>query len=92
MVLKLMGAAGRFGECVNRLRVHPEGERAPVNQGAVVVLRPVDDGVKRFAHEADTKGDLGDQIPRDVKGSIRVGNNAISVVKIRWGQIQREAQ
>lgn len=28
-----------------------------MNQGAVV-LRPVDDGVKRLAHGADTKGDL----------------------------------
>ncbi len=35
--------------------IHPEDERAPFYQG-FVVLRPVGNGVKRFAHDADLKG------------------------------------
>ena len=35
--------------------INPEGERATVNQRPVV-LRPVGDGVKRCAHDADLKG------------------------------------
>ena len=34
------------------LGIDPEGERATVNQ-RLVVLRPVGDGVKRCAHNAD---------------------------------------
>jgi len=35
--------------------ISPEGERATRNQ-RVVVLRPVGDGMKRLAHDADLKG------------------------------------
>lgn len=37
---------------VHDFGINPEGERATVNQ-RLVVLRPVDDGVKRRAHDAD---------------------------------------
>jgi hypothetical protein len=40
---------------VHGVCIHPEGERARVNQ-RLVVLRPVGDGVKRLAHDADLKG------------------------------------
>lgn len=51
--------------------IHPEGEGASVNE-ALVVLRLVDDGVKRLTHKADTKRDLGDQIPHRVRSSVWV--------------------
>lgn len=40
---------------VHDLGINPEGERATLNQ-RLVVLRPVSDGVKRRAHDADLKG------------------------------------
>jgi hypothetical protein len=40
---------------VHGVCIHPEGERARVNQ-RLVVLKPVGDGVKRLAHDADLKG------------------------------------
>lgn len=39
---------------VHDFGINPEGERASVNQ-RLVVLRPVGDGVKRGAHDADLK-------------------------------------
>jgi hypothetical protein len=36
----------------------------------LVVLRPVNDGMKRLAHKADTRGDLGDQILHRVRSSV----------------------
>ncbi|MBP4077979.1 hypothetical protein [Aeromonas sp. MrichA-1] len=43
--------------------INPEGERATVNQRPVV-LRPVGDGVKRCAHDADLKGMVVIRSPR----------------------------
>lgn len=40
---------------VHNFDIHPEGKRATVNP-KFVVLRPVGDGVKYFAHDTDLKG------------------------------------
>ena len=50
--------------------INPEGEGATRNQRPVV-LRPVGDGVKRLAQDAELKGDGGDQITTSSVSSIQ---------------------
>ncbi len=66
---------------VHDLGINPEGERATLNQ-RFVVLRPVSDGVKRRAHDADLKGMV---VIRSLRPQLvpftlhRFGNNALRV-------------
>ncbi len=48
---------------VHGICINPEGEGATVDQ-RLVVLRPVGDGVKRLAHDADLKGMVMIRSPR----------------------------
>jgi hypothetical protein len=58
--------------------INSEGERATVNQ-ILVILRPVGDGVKRLAHDANLKGMVVIRSPSlqlVPLSSIDLGNNA----------------
>ena len=48
---------------VHDLGINPEGERVTINQ-RLVVLRPISDGMKRRAHDADLKGMVVIRPPR----------------------------
>ncbi|MGL5037595.1 MAG: hypothetical protein ACRC6F_07655, partial [Aeromonas sp.] len=53
--------------------INPESERATVDQ-RLVVLRPVGDGMKRFAHDGYLKRDDSDQITGSSISSMHVAS------------------
>ncbi len=69
--------------------IHPEGEKATVNQRPVV-LKPVGDGVKRLANDVDLKGMVMIRSPPPQLVPFRLHRfekqrpGGISMGKVRW--------